>query len=192
MEPEVIADRNADPLGWLGQREEAAARFGYTMTGFKLFPFHERRVIDHVLEDKRYKLILLSRENRLAQYSSGRIAVSTGQWVLKEGQTKIGKDLLFDPQDFEGYEAWLDGVDRMFHEGFERHGRSVLSVDYVSLQKAATLERLSRWLGRAVTYERRSTTRRQNPRRIAERFANRNELMEYLALRGLTRWAEDG
>jgi LPS sulfotransferase NodH len=189
---EAIAARDADPLRWLQEREDATAAFGYTMTGFKLFLFHNERVLDHVLSEPRYRLILLTRENRLAQYSSHLIAQQTGQWELRDGQPPVRRKVVFDPQDFEAFEVWLNRVHGRMLDGLHRHGRDILLVEYRSLMFPATLQRLSDWLGSAVTLARRTNLARQNPTSIVNRFTNRAETLAYLDRRKLSRWAEDG
>jgi predicted O-linked N-acetylglucosamine transferase (SPINDLY family)/LPS sulfotransferase NodH len=191
-DPEAIASRDAAPLAFLQRREETTAASGYTMTGFKLFLFHDARVLDHVLSEPRYRLILLTRENRLAQYSSHVIAHQTGQWELRDGEAPTRRGVVFDPQHFEAFEDWLNRVHQRMLEGLYRHGRDILLVEYASLSSPATLQRLSDCLGRAVTIARRPNLARQNPTGIVDRFTNRAETLAYLERRNLRRWADGG
>jgi hypothetical protein len=58
--------------------------------GFKLMLHHDPRLIDHVLEDLSWEVIVLERQNLLAQWTSAGLAKKTGRWGpgKKAGESK--------------------------------------------------------------------------------------------------------
>ena len=48
--------------------------------GFKLMLHHDPRLIDHILEDLSWEVIVLERQNLLAQWTSAGLAKKTGRW----------------------------------------------------------------------------------------------------------------
>ncbi|MBB86725.1 sulfotransferase domain-containing protein [Abyssibacter sp.] len=78
--------------------------------GFKLFPGHNRRVLRAIVRDENWKVIFLTRNNYLAQYSSFKIAKASGQWakgnVVRRGSAK--KKIHFDATEFRRFASRRD------------------------------------------------------------------------------------
>jgi len=77
--------------------------------GFKLMLHHDPRLIDHVLEDSSWEIIVLERQNLLAQWTSAGLAKKTGRWGpgKKAGEGKKGDD----KAEAEDEEDDLDDLD---------------------------------------------------------------------------------
>src|SRR5262249_6229014 len=87
--PPSVEDRDADHLAFLSFVEQLTTnRFPETRAiGFKLFVSHSEAVLDHVLAAPAYRIVVLARANKLAQYSSALIATRAGRWKTLEGES---------------------------------------------------------------------------------------------------------
>jgi hypothetical protein len=87
---ETVAKAVSEPLVYLNdvmsawtQREDARPVFG-----FKMMLHHDARVIDHIVSDPSWRVILLRRSDTLAQWSSLQIAKTTGEWGSKKKKAR--------------------------------------------------------------------------------------------------------
>jgi LPS sulfotransferase NodH len=103
---EAVQQAGRDPLGYLNgligrSRAEIPAK---PALGFKLMLHHDPRVIDHVLETPSWAVILLERRDRLAQWSSMKMAKTTGQWGARKGEApKEAPKVTFSASQFDEY-----------------------------------------------------------------------------------------
>lgn len=87
-------ERDSDPISFLQKiLEQTFIQRGQSKTiGFKLFFDHNATITSYVL-DKKIPTILLERRNKLAQYSSLKIAKKTGKWNSDDVLTKEQEEL---------------------------------------------------------------------------------------------------
>jgi LPS sulfotransferase NodH len=71
--------------------------------GFKLMLHHDPRMIDHVLEDPQWCVIVLERRDLLAQWTSAGLAKKTGQWG--SGKKAVNPEQSDDPEAAKAAEA---------------------------------------------------------------------------------------
>ncbi len=189
-DPTALALRDADPVPWLENNIANGLALGYRIVGFKLFPHHDPRVIDHVLDsDSRFVMVI--RENMLAQYSSFRLAERTHRWVRHPSEERTGDRLDFDPPDFEAFERSMLRYRDAFLTPLSRRGHQALILDYPSLTHPATCTRLSEFLGHEIPHRDTPEILKQNTSHIADRFSNPDDVFRYLETRDLTRWGGD-
>jgi hypothetical protein len=94
--------RRDDPIGWLNDALAASATEARAI-GFELQIIDRPRVLEHVLLDTDWKLVLLHRANRLAQYVSERTAAHAGGDVSGDHLFAEATRLTFDRDDFLRY-----------------------------------------------------------------------------------------
>ncbi len=93
-------DRDRDPLGFLSRIESASGVSG-SLFGFKLMIGHNPLILNHVLSSEDYRFIIMSRANKLAQYSSLAIANASGHWHVHRGDAASPETTVpFDPEAF--------------------------------------------------------------------------------------------
>lgn len=107
-----IDERNKNPVDFLQKiiAQTYEQRGQSDIIGFKLFFDHNQTMMDYILKSK-ISVVLLERKNKLAQYSSLKIAKKTGLWnsgdiISKEQQLlneKRGKKVLFSLVEFIAY-----------------------------------------------------------------------------------------
>ena len=88
-----ISVRQQDPVGFLHTMMNLAyeQKGQSPLMGFKLF-FDHNQVIKNFLIDQKIPIILLERDNKLAQYSSLKIARKTGKWHSKQKLSKAQEE----------------------------------------------------------------------------------------------------
>jgi LPS sulfotransferase NodH len=171
-----IAARNADPVALLDQMKERTEG----LPGFRLFPDHDPRVLDHVLADRRVAKIVLTR-NPLDQHISHRIAQATGQWRLGDAKGARSATVRFDPAAFQTHleerQAFLRKVDHTL----QTTGQTAFRLDYADLTDAAVLTGLARFLGVEGGLAPSDRTKKQNPAPPEELVENPDEMLATLA-----------
>lgn len=136
--------RESDPLRFV--QEVLAFSPGRRIVGFKMWRSQHRDVCDHILSDPTIKKIVLERENRLASFSSVKLARQTGTWnVPGEANparlAKIRKEKVdFDKDEFLKYKR---RTDHMFNLYRNKSRGSVAYISYLDLAKGHFDEVLS-------------------------------------------------
>lgn len=105
-------ERNKDPVNFLNKMIEQTyeQKDQPNLIGFKLFFDHNLTITDYLVKNK-IPIILLERTNKLAQYSSLKIAKKTGQWHSKQKLSdqqqainrKQGKKIKFSLLEFAAF-----------------------------------------------------------------------------------------
>jgi LPS sulfotransferase NodH len=180
--------RYADPYGFV--EAAYATSPGGSHYGFKLHLHQQPGFVDRLVADRRYRLILLRRENVLAQYSSEKIAERTGQGAARVGDRVEQVKVRFDEDDFSRYrEAWTRAWSRLM-DRVRRAGRPALSVGYVELM-AGGVGRVLEHLGLPAGSCGEPITLRRNDPCILNRFENPAEAERVLNRLGAGSWATE-
>ena len=159
--------------------------------GFKLHLNQNRSYLDRLIASPDWRLVLLRRENILAQYSSEKIAIVTGQGAAKKG-TKIKKaTVIFDANEFRRFLArrqkrW-DEVRRRLDES----GNMFFTIYYTQLLSKKFKAELLQYLGTDPQVDLEPGTEKRNPSNILTRFSNRGEAERELDAMSLLHWSEE-
>ncbi|MEM6334421.1 MAG: sulfotransferase [Planctomycetota bacterium] len=183
------AARFSDPGGFL--EAAFATRPGGAVYGFKQHLQQQPELAARLIADRRYALILLRRENALAQYSSEKIARRTGQGSAKRGEVVVKATVAFDAGEFGRYVeqwerrwAWVLGL-------VEASGRSSARVSYEDLVSGDGAARVFAQLGLQKPAGLEPVTQRRNSPRIAERFDDPAAVVEAVTAMGRAGWLEE-
>jgi predicted O-linked N-acetylglucosamine transferase (SPINDLY family)/LPS sulfotransferase NodH len=191
-DPAALVVRDERPLEFLENVFLGAQRRGATLVGFKYFAFHTRSVLEHILRDRGTRLVVLGRDNALAQYASRKAAEATGRWERAVGEPGETMRPRFDAFDFECFERSVRVWTETIHGRLAAAGREGLTLEYDSMFSDTSIERLSAFLGVAVPAATNLRLARQNPERTIDRFSNPAEVRQYLEMRGNPGWAYCG
>lgn len=194
MDATALAARDADPIAFLeALHAEAPPR---APVGFKIIPSHSTTILDHVRARPGLRRIVLHRANLLAQFSSERIAESTGRFTQPTGATPAVR-IPFDEETF------LRFVRRMGRERelLERTARrdpagdggvpQVLSLEDRELFERGIEDRLAGFLEVPTVPLRAADLVRQNTGRILARFEDPPTVRDFLDRFGHPEWAEE-
>jgi Sulfotransferase family len=177
----AVQQAGKDPLGYLHGlidrcRAEAQAK---PVLGFKLMLHHDPRVIDHVLETPSWAVILLERRDRLAQWTSMKMAKTTGQWGANKGDApKAAPKVVFSAAQFDEYCFRMEA--RYMSIAHRLSGRQVLRLYTEDIDDRHA--ELLRFLGvDALTADVLNSRReRQNATDLSHRIENFDAYLRYL------------
>lgn len=181
-----VQQRNHAPIPFL---EAVLAQATTPVVGFKHLLFYDGAVIDYVLGQPAFKIILLDRENILAQYSSMQIAHQTSQWTLHRGDTPVSPTTLdWDADDFNAYAADYRRAYAELKQRISASGSAHLNIQYRDLQSTKVFQQVFDFLGVEPIPVDTGVIRKQNTSHIVERFAQPEQVRDYLQKHGLMAW----
>jgi LPS sulfotransferase NodH len=136
----------SDPLAYLkAVRRHTQAAPGARLVGFKLHFRQHPKMLEHLLAHPGERIILLIRQDKLAQWASYQLANTTGQWVRPKNDTDI-HPVQRVPFKLRRYTAYL-----IHQQAWEqlvlRRRPDCLYLCYEDILKPGTLARLLHWLG---------------------------------------------
>ena len=186
LSEQMMTKLATEPLVYLEDLSEAWSRRpdAKPVFGFKMMLHHDPRVIDHLVGDSSWRVILLRRENVLAQWSSLQIAKLTGEWSNKgknkraaTGVAEPTMRIQFDPHVFEMYCKKLDGRYASITRRVAGHALFEVSTETIDARRDEMLA----FLGADPKLAEPSpgTGERQNSSTLDERFENRAEVQRY-------------
>lgn len=195
-----MAARDADPLAYLSRLEQDIGTCGWF--GFKHFPRHGEKVLQHVCASPRWRKIFLWRDNLLEQYLSFLLAAShfgkvTWGRVPDEAQIKIPLNMLMD--DLHTIERnyilieealMLSDPADVFVVEYGDLGRAEIMrglLRFLGLPEASIEAAVARISGKAGTEE----LKFERGPRAARRIANYDEIRQLLLHTRYRRWVQD-
>lgn len=191
--PHSISDRDRDPLGFLLEVERRSSEHAGVF-GFKLLLAQNEVVLRHVLASPDYRLVLLTRANKLAQYSSFCIANVSGAWHARKKTAPAAAPLVHFESD--RFRVFLDQV-TMRHDAviseLQHRRRPHLSLEYLDINDPGAITGVLDFLGldreRPVTDLIRTMPHvKQNTARILDRFSNPEDVVTVMRDMGHEDW----
>lgn len=160
-----------------------------TLVGFKIFPGHDRRILEKTLSDTQIRKIIL-RRNIVESFVSLCQAEQSKVWVMSSTDKEppaIKRERASQPVNFEErrFLRYRKSVDR-FHEaiehGLSRANHQILRLDYGDLQAKDFQDRLCNFLGSEKPSKLAQVPLAKiNNSPLCTRVTNPREMMETLA-----------
>jgi LPS sulfotransferase NodH/glycosyltransferase involved in cell wall biosynthesis len=191
-DPDALAARNADPIGFLTRERETAARDGVQLLAFKHFAHLGKSVTDHIIDDQDTLLLHLSRENLLAQFSSEQIAMQSGKWVQHSDRSGEQFKVPFEEEAFKSFLQYQRRIEVERVNAIARASRAPLFVEYATLNTPETRKKISEFIGIDIPDSAQPDVKKQNRSDILSRFDNPDQVEAFLAERNLAHWAQEG
>ncbi len=166
-----LEERDRDPLAMIARMIGA----GKGTPGFRLFPGHDPRVLDHCLADPRCAKVVLAR-NPVDSYVSLKIARTTGQWWLGDARSARSATVRFDAAEFDGFVHRLQEFYGLVRRRLQVTGQTAFHVHYDDLADDSVIDGLARWLGAAGPATRTARSRVQNPEPLEAKVENFAEM----------------
>ncbi|MEM6334422.1 MAG: sulfotransferase [Planctomycetota bacterium] len=166
---------------------------GYDWYGFKLHLGQGDGYVERAIGRPEEKLILLRRENLLAQFSSELIAQATGQGNANASTGEVKKARVdFVARDFDKHIKQSDARWSRLTEGIRSAGRDSVYLSYLDAVSGDGVGRALAYLGLEAASGLESNTVKRNTSRIVERFTNVDDVVSHLYRIGRPEWAEEG
>jgi hypothetical protein len=156
--------------------------------GFKLMLSQSRHVLRHVCSARRYRKIVLYRENKLAQYSSEKIALRTRQYVAKKRGSAATTKIEFIPDEFERFVERQRRAYAGLIEELRSRGQPVFEIEYGQLDDEAIQKEVLGFIGVPHRDLQDQTVVRQNPPAVLLRFSNPETAISALRGTQMSRW----
>lgn len=184
--------RDANSVASIDEVEKVSSEAfpGKWLFGFKLFLSHAEDVRKHVRQDMRYKLIVLERRNKLAQYASFLTARKTGRWsVWADDDMKFGRETV--TVDLPGLDRYVRLEEQRYGKFRERLGKRADVLQVSSEELDARFVEILDFLGVDVAPQLRIVRLRQNPDPLSERVENWSEVLGWLGASARSEWARE-
>ena len=159
--------------------------------GFKLMLAQNEKALKHIIDDDRYKIILLYRKNILASYSSMLISKATGQAVARTNEDIKKANIYFKQKHFERFWRRRDRLYAKVRSLLKEH-RDYLEIEYDTIRLNSGLQGVVNFVGAKYEYLPQLVTRKRNTSDIINRFVNCNEVEAYLSCINHEDWAIEG
>jgi len=182
-----ISERDRDPIQFL----EFAEAFNLSQKpsmrhyGFKIFFGQNDPVLETLIADPEWQVIVLERRNRLDQYISLKIAEETNIWSSPEGN--VSRRITVNEQAFIKFCAYVDGLYHDVRERLDAANQRYLNLFYNDIA-ASNYASLCSFLGLAQPHNLLPTFQKQNPVRTAEKLVNPDDALAFLKSRNLSHW----
>ena len=107
---EGLEYRNTNPIRFWDEFFYSEFAEQQKVIGFNFMLGQSHQILDKILRNIGFKIIYLSRENKLAQYSSYQKALSTQIWGITNKQDLARQDKSKLKFDFRDFDQWLQEV----------------------------------------------------------------------------------
>lgn len=172
-----LQDRERDPLKLI---EKMIINTKDQCPGFRLFPGHDRRILDHVLRDQDCAKIILTR-NLLDTYISYEIAQKTDQWKLTDFRFRKEVKIHFDLIAFKKYAYEITSSIKEYREILQETGQTAFYISFEDLGRLDVFNGLSHHLGSDERLDvLKDPLKRQNPQVLKEKVENYDEMINQI------------
>lgn len=194
--PHTVEDRDRDPLGFLSELERRSLEHR-PVFGFKLLFAQQEVALQHVLASEDYRIVMLSRDNTLAQYSSLLIAQATGVWHRSKHQpASEAVRVEFEPDRFRRFSAGVRQLQSDAESELRRRNREWFAVEYKEIADPGKAWAMFEFLGLEPTGQAARCVRtmpqvKQNTPRILDRFSNPDDVAAAMREIGCEAWLDE-
>ncbi len=171
-----LTARDADPVRVIGAMRTNATG----LPGFRLFYDHDKRAIEHVLDDPRAAKIILTRRP-IDSYVSLKIARKTDQWWLGDMTTAKAARVPFDGDEYVDFLNTLAAFQTQVTRRLQLSGQTAFQISYEDLSDADIISGLGKFLGAdGLPDGAKVRAKVQNPTPVRDRLTNPMDAEEVL------------
>lgn len=181
-----IAFREKCPLKFFNDYYTSEFSKKFKAIGFNFMMGQHVSILDEIINNEDIKIIYLERENRLAQAVSWFTALATKEWATFEEGKKSGKQIFYFGRYIQQIRK-CETFDMLFKRAIENR-KNTLHIFYTEVLHIETLfPKVADFLGVTNAFKPDRLKKQGNPD-ILERFSNKQEVEEFLALIGKDSW----
>jgi len=187
---EAVRARDRDPAGFIAAMlsDAAAAERGVRWIGAKILFQHNPRLLDTIVPaHPDWRLVLVGRPNKLAQFASLAQVRRTGRWVDTEGDADPPR-IAPDPRYAASECNRLENEDFLLRAWVESLPNPRLVLSYAEAATGAADARLRAFLGLGEGAPLTTPLHRQGQPVILDRFENRDEIAAHFTESGRADW----
>jgi hypothetical protein len=147
-------------------------------------------VTETIIADPSIAVILLTRLNFLACYSSTKLVALKQQQAAAKTATPV--KAVFVPEEFAQFVRIRNRIDERWRSRIAAAAGGCLDIDYEEARTARGEARIVQYLGLDDSYSQSAPTLKRNSDDIVGRFENPSEATQFLLENNLTHWASEG
>lgn len=174
-----VAKRDSMPLKFMNQVYNLSANL---TTGFKIFPTHNKKAIEYLIEDRRIKKILLIR-NFIEVHLSLLMARKTNVWYNNKTEQKNTVKIDFDPMTFRKHHKILSGFYSKIEQSLINSNQNYYEITYNQVSEKNKIYDLVNFLIKKKTEypnELKTNLKVQISKNYSEIVSNYDEMINYL------------
>jgi LPS sulfotransferase NodH len=147
--------------------------------GFKLMLHHDPRMIDFILANEEWRVIVLERRNRLGQWSSMKMALASDKWEANKGDEPIEPPpkVTFDARSFEQYCFRMTAKYESIYNRLGARPIMKMATEDIDERHADLLDYLG--VDSSVAQHLESRHTKQNPSSMRDRIDNYDAYLRY-------------
>jgi hypothetical protein len=157
--------------------------------GFKIHVDQHPIFLDQLIADPEWKIVVLERENMLAQYSSWKIAEHTGQGNAPKGTKVVRAKVEFSAREFNKFMNRKNKEWERFWSGLRTKGKEYFYIRYTDLLSKLVVQNMLEFLDVSPSVNLEPRTEKRNPSNILSRFSNSDDANSTLREMGYSQWA---
>lgn len=161
------------------------------MVGFKQHLDQQADFYNKLIKDPEWKIIVLQRENRLAQYSSKKIALETGQGNAPKGTKIIRTTVKFKSHEFKKFVKSREKEWDSVFNSLRDSSKPVFQIRYTDLLSEKTIHNMLEFLEVDTSVNIEPGTEKRNSSNILSRFNNQEEVLGTLEEMGSLEWRSE-
>jgi len=162
-----------------------------TLSGFKLHLGQNQSFLFRLIQNPDWKLVVLERENKLAQYSSSKIARVTGQGSLRKGAKVVRVTVPFSVLKLKWFLRRERKEWERVYSKLGTSGKDYFYIRYTDLLSKPVIQNMLEYLGADPSIEIEPMTEKRNPSDILSRFLNPEKSKAVLLKMGCEGWCKE-
>ncbi len=159
--------------------------------GFKIHLAQHPEFLSELIQDREWQLVVLQRENKLAQFSSSKIAEVTGQGNAPKGTRIVRARVEFKNKEFGRFLSQERKQWERVWSDIQTSGKDYFYLRYVDLVSKSAIQKLFKFLGVDPGFDVEPGTEKRNPSDILDRFTNREDVARTLEQMEKTEWSRE-
>jgi Sulfotransferase family len=161
------------------------------LCGFKFHIVQHPKFLSRLIKDPDCKIIVLQRDNRLAQFSSKKIARITGQGSIRKGTKVIHAVVKFRAWEFKRYVKRMEKEWKRVKLELSASGKQYLNLQYTDLFSRQVVHNMFEFLEVDPSVHVEPRTVKRNSSEILSRFSNPDKAAETIVRMGFEQWSHE-
>lgn len=185
---ELTKLRSTDPAAFVDRI--FAAGFGRSHVGFEIFPRQNDEMLFRMLENSSITKIILYRKNVLANYSSLRLARTSGNWTSHGNRPDL--PIKFNDEQFIAFHDEYVSFYKSVMDALTNSAQRFFFLNYEDINIRQIISGVVSFIGAdsrlLIPQDPYNRLQRQHSSSIADRFANKEVVEAFLAKHDLMHW----
>ena len=159
--------------------------------GFKQHMDQNSDFLYSLIKDPGWKILLLQRENKLAQYSSQKISQVTGQGNAPRGTKILRTKVEFKEKEFKNFVKRKEKEWNVVRQKLESIDEDYYTIKYTDLNSRSASGSILEFIGVDSSFQMVPGTEKRNSSDVLSRFSNPENTLKVLKQMRCSEWVEE-